>query len=119
MGVATSSLESSSNNTKSVEPVYALPPYKRNLVTPKLPEKNLSEKSEGATYESLGHTFRELTEKMQTVTKDIKSDPEIPFMDDGDNEDYRQDVRKSSDVKKSNGVLNLNAKNEHHRSSSW
>ena len=78
------------------EPVYALPPYKRNLVTPQLPVKNLSEKSEGATYESLGHTFRELTEKMQTVTKDIKSEPEIPFMDDGDNEDYRQDVRKST-----------------------
>merc|ERR1711892_625841 len=60
----------------TAEPVYALPPYKRNLVTPILPVKNLSEKSEGATYESLGHTFRELTEKMQTVTKDIKSEPE-------------------------------------------
>jgi len=82
----------------TAEPVYALPPYKRNLVTPILPVKNLSEKSEGATYESLGHTFRELTEKMQTVTKDIKSEPEIPFMDDGDNEDYRQDVRKSADL---------------------
>lgn len=80
------------------EPVYALPPYKRNLVTPQLPVKKLSEKSEGATYESLGHTFRELTEKMQTVTKDIKSEPEIPFMDDDDNEDYRQDVRKSADL---------------------
>jgi len=80
----------------TAEPVYALPPYKRNLVTPILPVKKLSEKSEGATYESLGHTFRELTEKMQTVTKDIKSEPEIPFMDDDDNEDYRQDVRKSA-----------------------
>merc|ERR1711892_1079359 len=80
----------------TVEPVYALPPYKRNLVTPILPVKKLSENSEGATYESLGHTFRELTEKMQTVIKDIKSEPEIPFMDDGDNEDYRQDVRKSA-----------------------
>jgi len=90
--------ESSSNDTKSAEPVYALPPYKRNLVTPKIPEKKLSEKSEGATYESLGQTFRELTEKMQTVTKDIKSDTEIPFMDDGDTEDYRQDVRKSADL---------------------
>jgi len=111
--------ESSLNDAKSDEPVYALPPYKRNLVTPKPPENKLSEKSEGATYESLGQTFRELTEKMQTVTKDMKSETEIPFMDDGDNEDYRQDVRKSAEVKKSNGVLNQNAKNEHHRSSSW
>jgi len=94
-GAAISS-ESSSNDTKSAEPVYALPPYKRTLVNSKIPENKLSEKSEGATYESLGNTFRELTEKMQTVTKDIKSDTEIPFMDDGDNEDYRQDVRKSS-----------------------
>lgn len=89
---------SSKSPAVAAEPVYALPPYKRNVVTPQLPVKNLSEKSEGATYESLGHTFRELTEKMQTVTKDIKSEPEIPFMDDGDNEDYRQDVRKSADL---------------------
>jgi len=85
----------------AAEPIYALPPYKRNLVSPKPQLKDLSEKSEGATYESLGHTFRELTEKMQTVTKDMKdmkSEPEIPFMDDGDNEDYRQDVRKSTDL---------------------
>jgi len=91
--------EFSKKDTKSTaEPVYALPPFKRNLVTPKPPVKNLSEESEGATYESLGHTFRELTEKMQTVTNDMKSEPEIPFMDDGDNEDYRQDVRKSADL---------------------
>lgn len=112
---------SSKSPAVAAEPVYALPPYKRNVVTPQLPVKNLSEKSEGATYESLGHTFRELTEKMQTVTKDIKSEPEIPFMDDGDNEDYRQDVRKSavSEGRKSNGALNQNYKSEHHRSSSW
>jgi len=79
---------------ETTEPVYALPPYKRN---PKLPVNKLSEQSEGATYESLGHTFRELTEKMQHVTKDIKSEPEIPFMDDGENEDYRQAVRQSTD----------------------
>merc|ERR1712106_1215522 len=103
----------------TAEPVYALPPYKRNLVTPILPVKTLSEKPEGATYESLGHTFRELTEKMQTVTKDIKSETEIPFMDDGDNEDYRQDVRKSAEVRRANGALNQNYKSEHHRSSSW
>jgi len=100
--IAAISSQSNKNETKSpaqaAEPVYALPPYKRNLVTPKPPVNNLSEKSEGATYESLGHTFRELTEKMQTVTKDMKSESEIPFMDDGDNEDYRQDVRKSADL---------------------
>jgi len=92
------SCKNEANSPASAEPVYALPPYKRNLVSPKPPLKNLSEKSEGATYESLGHTFRELTEKMQTVTKDMKSETEIPFMDDGDNEDYRQDVRKSTDL---------------------
>jgi len=122
---ATNGSEPGIHATKSpletTEPVYSLPPYKRNLVIPELPVKNLSEKSEGATYESLGHTFRELTEKMQHVTKDIKSEPEIPFMDDGDNEDYRQDVRKStvSEGRKSSGVLNQSYAKEHHRSSSW
>ena len=44
------------------------------------------------TYESLGHTFRNLTEKLQIVTNEINSNPdrEIPFMDDGDTDDYEE-----------------------------
>lgn len=44
------------------------------------------------TYESLGHTFRNLTEKIQIVTNEINSNPdrEIPFMDDGDTDDYEE-----------------------------
>ena len=42
------------------------------------------------TYESLGHTFRNLTEKIQIVTNEINSDREIPFMDDGDTDDYEE-----------------------------
>jgi len=35
-----------------------------------------------ATYESLGHTFRELTNKMQDAVADLRAEPEIPFIDD-------------------------------------
>merc|ERR1712066_681324 len=59
---------------------YALPPYKRNIDSEKVDDYE--------TYESLGETFRQLTDKMETVTKDLKSD-EIPYADDDDdNEDY-------------------------------
>ena len=48
-------------------------------------------------YESLGHTFRDLTDKMETVTKDIQghgdSEVEIPFVDEGSDEDYRENIR--------------------------
>ena len=48
-------------------------------------------------YESLGHTFRDLTDKMETVTKDIQghgdSEVEIPFVDEGSEEDYRENIR--------------------------
>ena len=59
---------------------FALPPYKRNI------EPDVKDEKE--TYESLGETFRQLRDKMETVTKDLKSD-EIPYADDDDdNEDY-------------------------------
>jgi len=117
-------IQATKSPLETSQPVYSLPPYKRNIVNPQLPVKKLSEQSEGATgatYESLGQTFRELTEKMQNVTEDIKSEPEIPFMDDGDNEDYRQAVRNSavSEGRKSSGVLNQTSSKEHLRSSSW
>ena len=48
-------------------------------------------------YESLGHKFRDLTDKMETVTKDIQghgdSEVEIPFVDEGSEEDYRENIR--------------------------
>ena len=45
-------------------------------------------KDQTETYESLGETFRQLTDKMETVTKDLKSD-QIPYADDEDDyEDY-------------------------------
>ena len=61
---------------------FALPPYKRKI------DPDLENKNENETYESLGETFRQLRDKMETVTKDLKSD-EIPYADDDDeNEDY-------------------------------
>jgi len=104
----TSKIADVQSETAKAEPVYALPPYKRNNV----PVKQLSESKDGATYESLGHTFRELTEKMQTVTKDIKTDQEIPFMDDGDSDDYRQAVRKSTDLDSDTDIAILEALGE-------
>ena len=45
-------------------------------------------KDKTETYESLGETFRQLTDKMETVTKDLRSD-QIPYADDEDDyEDY-------------------------------
>lgn len=45
-------------------------------------------KDKTETYESLGETFRQLTDKMETVTKHLKSD-QIPYADDEDDyEDY-------------------------------
>jgi len=62
---------------------FALPPYKRKIAP--------DVKDEKETYESLGETFRQLRDKMETVTKDLKSD-EIPYADDDDdNEDYPVD----------------------------
>ena len=46
------------------------------------------------TYESLGQTFRDLTDKMESVTRDLQGhETEIPFVDDGSDEDYTQNVR--------------------------
>lgn len=60
------------------------PPYKRK---PSHDEPN-------ETYESLGQTFRDLTDKMESVTKDLQGhETEIPFVDDGSDEDYTQNVR--------------------------
>ena len=48
----------------------------------------LDAKDKTETYESLGETFRQLTDKMESVTKDLKSD-QIPYADDEDDyEDY-------------------------------
>ena len=58
----------------------ALPPYKRKI-DPEI-------KDERETYESLGETFRQLKDKMETVTRDLKSE-EIPYADEDDGtEDY-------------------------------
>ena len=57
-----------------------------NLWLPRPPSPQTKDKTE--TYESLGETFRQLTDKMETVTKDLKSD-QIPYADDEDDyEDY-------------------------------
>jgi len=61
-----------------------LPPYKRKPSQDKTDEN----------YESLGQTFRDLTDKMETVTRDLQGhDSEIPFVDEGSDEDYRENVR--------------------------
>ena len=69
---------------------YSLPPYKRNP----------NDKKHSETYESLGNTFKDLTDKMQTVTRDLQGDGdddnEIPFVDDGSDEDYRDNIRVST-----------------------
>jgi len=72
---------------KTPEPnKYTLPPYKR--------ESQVSASKQSETYESLGQTFRDLTDKMQTVTQDLRGDgSEIPFVDEGSDEDYRDAVR--------------------------
>ena len=55
---------------------------------PPSPASSLETKDKTETYESLGETFRQLTDKMETVTKDLKSD-QIPYADDEDDyEDY-------------------------------
>ena len=61
-----------------------LPPYQRKPSQDKTDEN----------YESLGQTFRDLTDKMETVTRDLQGhDSEIPFVDEGSDEDYRENVR--------------------------
>jgi len=70
---------------------YTLPPYKKGSQSSK----------ESETYESLGQTFRDLTDKMQTVTQDLRGDgSEIPFVDDGSDEDYRNAVRSPDEYSK-------------------
>ena len=55
---------------------------------PARPATTPDTKDKTETYESLGETFRQLTDKMETVTKDLKSD-QIPYADDEDDyEDY-------------------------------
>lgn len=44
--------------------------------------KDNTQSSVSTTYESLGHTFRELTSKMQDAVADLRADPEVPFIDD-------------------------------------
>jgi len=64
------------------------PPYKR---TPSQDKPN-------ETYESLGQTFRDLTDKMESVTRDLQGhETEIPFVDEGSDEDYTQKVRVAND----------------------
>jgi len=75
---------------KTPDPKYSLPPYKR--------ESQASASQQSETYESLGQTFRDLTDKMQTVTQDLRGDgSEIPFVDEGSDEDYRDAVRSQDD----------------------
>jgi len=54
--------------------------------------------STSTTYETLGEQIKELTEKMELVTQEMKEgDQEIPFMDDaGESEDYTSVPRKSN-----------------------
>ena len=60
------------------------PPYKRTI----------SQDKPNETYESLGQTFRDLTDKMESVTRDLQGhETEIPFVDEGSDEDYTQKVR--------------------------
>lgn len=60
------------------------PPYKRTT----------SQDKPNETYESLGQTFRDLTDKMESVTRDLQGhETEIPFVDEGSDEDYTQKVR--------------------------
>lgn len=57
----------------------------------------LDAKDKTETYESLGETFRQLTDKMESVTKDLKSD-QIPYADDEDDyEDYLVTTEVSDD----------------------
>ena len=61
------------------------PPYKRT------PSEDIKPNE---TYESLGQTFRDLTDKMESVTRDLQGhETEIPFVDEGSDEDYTQKVR--------------------------
>jgi len=64
------------------------PPYKRTT----------SQEKQNETYESLGQTFRDLTDKMESVTRDLQGhETEIPFVDEGSDEDYTQKVRVAND----------------------
>ena len=73
--------DSANVNQNKPQPRPASPASQQSRRTP-----DAKDKSE--TYESLGETFRQLTDKMETVTKDLKSD-QIPYADDEDDyEDY-------------------------------
>merc|ERR1712080_775240 len=49
-------------------------------------------------YESLGETLTLLTQRMNDVTMEIKKEPEIPFIDTGDDDgDFRNVVRTRDD----------------------
>jgi len=95
---------------------YSLPPYKR--------DPSIYDKKQTETYESLGNTFKDLTDKMQTVTRDLQGDAEgdaeIPFVDDGSDEDYRDNIRVSNNAKNnSNQASGASKYKFHDRSDSW
>ena len=73
--------DSANVNQNKPQPRPASPASQQSRRTPEAKDKS-------ETYESLGETFRQLTDKMETVTKDLKSD-QIPYADDEDDyEDY-------------------------------
>jgi len=85
------------------------PPYKR---TPSQDKPN-------ETYESLGQTFRDLTDKMESVTRDLQGhETEIPFVDEGSDEDYTQKVRVANVKNELNQDQSKTSK-FHNRSTSW
>ena len=73
--------DSANVNQNKPQPRPASPASQQSRRTPEAKDKS-------ETYESLGETFRQLTDKMETVTRDLKSD-QIPYADDEDDyEDY-------------------------------
>lgn len=75
------------------QPSHSAHPSQGDSASPASPDT----KDKTETYESLGETFRQLTDKMETVTKDLKSD-QIPYADDEDDyEDYLVTTEVSDD----------------------
>merc|ERR1712183_1245251 len=107
--------DSANVNQNKPQPRPASPASQQSRRTPEARDKS-------ETYESLGETFRQLTDKMETVTKDLKSD-QIPYADDEDDyEDYLV-TTEASDAKERERSkkrwINFRSSKSHNRSKSW
>ena len=93
-GVLDNKRSAEKNQGNSENPKISEPNETSTHTVPPPYNRKPSHTKPNETYESLGQTFRDLTDKMETVTRDLQGhETEIPFVDDGSDEDYTQKVR--------------------------